>query len=81
MTTQSLGGHRWGSSRQVWASVPNVVASIDFAAVLKKLGEKTFLEIAKVNIGDLETYLSGEELEKILTRERKGTRKLKWIPK
>lgn len=61
--------------------MPDVVVSVNLVLGRQLLGEKTFMEIAKINIGDLEKYLSAEELDKCITRDRKGTRRIKWLPK
>jgi hypothetical protein len=61
--------------------LPNVVLSVNLVLGRQLLGEKTFMEIAKINIGDLEKYLTPEEFEKCVIRDRKGTRRIKWLPK
>jgi len=61
--------------------VPDTVISVNLVLGRQLLGEKTFMEIAKINIGDLEKYLSAEELDKCIIRDRRGTRRIKWLPK
>ena len=60
---------------------PDVVVNINLAKVRELLGDKVFMQIAKVGVGDLEKYLTEAEVGQCVTRERKGTRKIKWIPK
>lgn len=60
---------------------PDQVVEMDLEQIFKILGKATFLKVAKVSVSDLETYLSGQELEKVIKRDRVGTRRIKWIPK
>jgi hypothetical protein len=61
--------------------VPDTVVSVDLKLGRSLLGEKTFMEIAKINIGDLEKYLTEDEFKKCVKRDRVGTRRIKWNPK
>lgn len=49
----------------------------DKKVILNVLGEDLFIKISKFNITDLKSYVDENDLEKIITTERTGARKLK----
>lgn len=55
------------------------VEEIDKEEVIKILGIDTVLKIAKIGVGDLRKYLTEDQLSKVLTEARTGTRKVKII--
>lgn len=65
--------------RGLWAVLvigPQAKASREIKSMLtvfKLLGQKMFLKLARVNIGDLEKYLTPEELDKVLVDTGKYT--------
>lgn len=53
----------------------------DMAKVRKALGAETFMEVAKVTLGDLDKYLSEKEREPLLEVTRSGARRMKVVEK
>jgi hypothetical protein len=54
---------------------------LDLAAVKKAMGPKVFMEVAKVTLGDVDKYLTPEEVAALVASDRTGTRKAAWKPK
>jgi hypothetical protein len=60
----------------VFGKAANLTVVPETSKIKKALGEKTFMEIAKVTISDLKKYLSGKQQEELLKTENfKGSRR------
>ena len=55
-------------------------ALVDLVGAKKALGNDTFFEVAKVNLGDLDKYLTAEEIAPLIENTR-GARKMDLVSK
>lgn len=55
------------------------VTNIDTPKLIKALGQETYMEIAKVGVGDIRSYCNPKQVATILTEENTGKRSIKII--
>lgn len=66
-----------GNTKVTISAKANATSITDMAGAKKALGTETFMEIAKVGITDLKSYLPKDKFEAVTTTEQTGPRKVK----
>lgn len=61
-----IRGSKWTLTIGPATKVARQITSI--LAVFKMLGQKTFMKLAKISLGDLQRYLTPEQLDAVLTQ-------------